>query len=235
VDHTIDTGGWITDISTVMRGNSTAIGSTGFPQPAPSEAEATGEVRQAPIPPTPPPPPEEQPIDEEDPEEEPPVADPEPDEEPVDERHIDAEENRGTPGMIVYNGKFVFGEMGGGLFAYQEKYTREERTFAFRLIQKARPNTYKVEIDKNLLVKDGRKYSIGGIQTSTILSVQGGVRSNEPIATNEPHNEAALQDLINSCLNLDYKTLDYHRNAGNVARRIYSALNDDFKKLEFGS
>ena len=234
VDHTIDTTGWTTEIGTVMRGNSGAVGSTDFPAPPPSEEEAQPGVRPTPVQTPPPPPPEEQPIDEEDPEEDPPVADPEPDEEPVDERHIDAEENRGTPGMIVYNGKYVFGDK-EGLYPYQEKYSREERTFAFRLIQKARPNTYKVELDKNLLIKDGRKYSIGGIQTVTILSTQGGVNRDISIATNEPHNESSLQDLINSCLDIDYKPLDYQGTGANIARRMSFAINDDFKKVEFGS
>jgi len=228
VDHTIDTGGWITDISTVMRGNSGAVGSTGFPQPAPSEAEATGEVRQAPIPPTPPPPPEEQPVPSQEPD--PPVVEPEEEpveEEPVESRHVDQEE-AGTDGMIVYSGKFVFGEQGGGLSERNRAVPAVDRTRTFRLIQMKQNNTYRIEIDGHYMKIKGRVSDRNFVVDGPgIYGFNRVTRSNEygdqRITTKFPHGEEQLQELINDCL--DNTQSDF------VAREIWSAIRGELARM----
>jgi hypothetical protein len=227
VDHTIDTGGWITDISTVMRGNSGAIGSTGFPQPAPSEAEATGEVRQAPIPPTPPPPPEEQPVPSQEQEEEPVVEQEQEEEEQVESRHVDQEE-AGTDGMIVYSGKFVFGEQGGGLLERNRAVPAVDRTRTFRLIQMKQNNIYRIEVDGHYMKIKGRvsdrNYVVDG---PGIYGFNRVTRSNDygdqRITTKAPHGEKELQELINDCL-------DNTQNDG-PAREIWSAIRGELGRM----
>lgn len=227
VDHTIDTGGWITDISTVMRGNSGAVGSTGFPQPAPSEAEATGEVRQAPIPPTPPPPPEEQPVPSQEQEEEPVVEQEQEEEEQVESRHVDQEE-AGTDGMIVYSGKFVFGEQGGGLLERNRAIPAVDRTRTFRLIQMKQNNIYRIEVDGHYMKIKGRvsdrNYVVDG---PGIYGFNRVTRSNDygdqRITTKAPHGEKELQELINDCL-------DNTQNDG-PAREIWSAIRGELGRM----
>ncbi len=236
VDHTIDLTGWTTEIGTVMRGNSGAVGSTDFPAPPPSEKEAQPGIRPAPVQSPPPPIVEEQPIAEPDPEEEPIVEpDPEPDTEPVEERHIDVLDGPGTPDMILFNGNFVYGggntaSLGEAFFV--DKYSLAERTFKVRLIQQPRDNQYRVEIDKHEIIKDGKKRRLGPIKTFKILTAKSGAQRIAIMTNSFSHDESGLQDLISSIMDPKFKQLEYHSNGyPNLARKIYFILQNDFRTV----
>jgi len=236
IDHTIDLTGWTTSIGTVMRGNSGAIGSTGFPAPAPIEEEAQPGIRQTPPPPPPPPPIEEQPIAEPEPEEEPIVEpEPEPEEEPVEERHIDVPDGPGTPDMILFNGNFVYGggntaSLGEAFFV--DKYSLAERTFKVRLIQQPRDNQYRVELDKHEIIKDGKKRILGPIKPFQILTAKSGAQRIAIMTNSFSHDESGLQDLISSIMDPKFKQLEYHSNGyPNLARKIYFILLNDFRAV----
>lgn len=221
VDHTIDSTGWTTALNTVMRGGGGNIGATGFPTPPPTEEEAPPIVRETP---PPPPPPEEQPIVEEEEE----VVEPEPEveEEPVESRHIDQDE-AGTEGMIVYSGKWIYGEMGGGLFAKEEAISRADRTYTWRLIQRKNNNTYRVEVDgvqiTNIGTKRKPKFKIGemGIYGFSRVARSNQFGMGNQIGTTAnygEHDEKDLQELIDLC--------EDNTQSDHAARIIWGAIRD---------
>ena len=221
VDHTIDSSGWTTSLSTVMRGSGANIGATGFPSPPPTEEEAVPIVRETP---PPPPPPEEQPIVEE--EEEAVEPEPEVEEEPTESRHIDQDE-AGTEGMIVYSGKWIYGEMGGGLFAKEEAISRADRTYTWRLIQRKQNNTYRVEVDgvqlTNIGTKRKPKFKTGemGIYGFSRVARSNQFGMGNQIGTTAnygEHDEKDLQELIDLC--------EDNTQSDHAARIIWGAIRD---------
>ena len=228
VDHTIDSSGWKTDLKTVMRGGGANIGATGFPTPPPAEEEAPPIIRETP---PPPPPPEEQPITP-DPEPEP---EPEVEEEPVESRHVDQEE-AGTPDMIVYSGKFTYGEMGGGIIEANEKSaTSAERTRNWRLIQEKQNNIYRIEVDGHQMVNEGsRNKPKWVIKGPGIYGFRRVARGNQPggignrIGTLSSiaaysHTEKDLQDLIALC--------EDNTKSDHVARLISGAIRGELGRM----
>ena len=211
-----------------MRGGGANIGATGFPTPPPAEEEAPPIIRETP---PPPPPPEEQPITP-DPEPEP---EPEVEEEPVESRHVDQEE-AGTPDMIVYSGKFTYGEMGGGIIEANEKSaTSAERTRNWRLIQEKQNNIYRIEVDGHQMVNEGsRNKPKWVIKGPGIYGFRRVARGNQPggignrIGTLSStaaytHTEKDLQDLIALC--------EDNTKSDHVARLISGALRGELGRM----